>query len=268
VRRLRSGFDLAVVLNTVSHSLTSDLIARFSGAKYILGSEHEKFTGTRRNFFYNLNAEYSEQERHQTERNLDIVRSVGAATTETSEFVCLTDDEHRWAREFLNSLGRDESRPLVAIHPGAGKPGNRWAVAGFAGVARELVRTEGVQIFVTWGPGEGDLGRELLNRLDTPALSVVLRDLRRVAALLAQARLVLCNDTGVMHLAAAVGSPLIAIFGPTDPALWKPLGEKFVAIRGRHNRCDTVEQELVLRRALDQLRDSGSRIRRDSDKKC
>ena len=254
VRRLRSGFDLAVVLNTVSHSLTSDLIARMSGAKYILGSEHKKFAGTQRNFCYNLIARYRSDKRHQTERNLDIVRFVGADTADTSELVTVTEHERLWAMNYFKSLGREESRPLVAIHPGAGKHGNRWAVENFAGVGRELVRTNGVQLFVTWGPREGDLGQTLLSLLEPPVLSATHSDLRKVAALLCQAQLFLCNDTGVMHLAASVGTPLVAIFGPTDPDLWKPLGEKFMAIRGEDHTCDTVTQEQVLKCAYDALR--------------
>jgi hypothetical protein len=56
----------------------------------------------------------------------------------------------------------------------------------------------------------------------------------------------ICNDTGVMHLAAAVSTPLVAIFGPTDPNEWKPFGKKFVALRGDKSRCDTVSVQQVL----------------------
>ena len=66
-QRLRSGYDLTVVINTVSHSLSSDLLAWLSGARYILGPSHRLFPGTTRNFFYNLISPYNNGSRHQAE---------------------------------------------------------------------------------------------------------------------------------------------------------------------------------------------------------
>jgi len=67
-----------------------------------------------------------------------------------------------------------------------------------------------------------------------------------MAALLAEADLLLCNDTGVMHVGAAVGTPLVAVFGPTDPALWKPWGEEFAAVRAEDHLCASVTLDQFL----------------------
>jgi ADP-heptose:LPS heptosyltransferase len=245
VVQIRKNYDLAVVLNTVSHSLTSDLIARMSRAPFILGSEHLIFPNTSRNFFYNLIAPFRDENRHQTERNLDIVRYIEADTADLGENMRLTDEEIGAARGELERMGRNPAKPLIAIHPGAGKAGNRWPVTRFATVGRKMMRESGVQLFVTWGPEEALLGGELLQKLNMPVLHTTTPDLRKLAAYLSHARLLLCNDTGVMHLAAAVGTPLVAVFGPTDPAQWKPLGEKFVALRAKDHAPESVEPGLV-----------------------
>ena len=238
--------DLTVVLNTVSHSLTSDLIARFATRGVIVGSEHRPFKGTTRNFFYHINASCLEGERHQSQRNLDILRPLGIEGGDLREHIHITPEESAWAREHLRTLGREEGRALIAVHPGAGKAGNRWPAGRFAAAANTLGAEFGAQIYVTWGRQEGALGDELIAGLERPPLHSLHAEIRRMAALLAEADLFLCNDTGVMHVGAAVGTPLAAVFGPTDPALWKPWGEEFVAVRAEDQRCASVTLEQLL----------------------
>jgi heptosyltransferase II len=238
-------FDLTVVLNTVSHSLTSDLIARFCCKKYVLGSSHLLFGGTTENFFYNLRAPYALTDRHQSERNLDILNYIGVPIGDKREQLFLTAAEKKWAADHLYTLGRIPQRPLLMIHPGAGKPGNRWPVAAFAEAANRLSRSHHVQLAASWGPAEEALGRELVARIDSPVIVTVHRDLRKLAALFNQATLFLCNDTGVMHMAAAVATPLVAVFGPTDPRLWKPWGDFFIAVRSADEKCQSVAVDLV-----------------------
>ncbi|HPN34805.1 MAG TPA: glycosyltransferase family 9 protein [bacterium] len=237
---VRNRFDLAVVLNTVSHSLTSDLIARLCCRRYIVGPEHLLFGGTRRNFFYNLTAPQPVADRHQSERNLDIVRHIGVKGGDPYEQIFITEEERAAAQRQWKAWGWDQRRPLVIVHPGAGKMENRWPVASFAALADRLQETLPIQLAVSWGPAEEALGQELVASLHTPALIALDKNLRRLAALYSQAGLFICNDTGVMHLAASVSTPLVAVFGPTDPALWKPWGSNFCAVRADDHRCASV----------------------------
>jgi ADP-heptose:LPS heptosyltransferase len=243
---LFQGWDLAIVLNTVSHSLTSDLLAYFSGARYILGSEHRPFAGCKRNFFYNLVARYFTQIKPQSERNLDIVRHLGIDTDDRSEVMTLTAQEKLFASHLLRRHGVGEKDVVVAMHPGAGKIHNRWPLEKFAELANALHRQFEVRIVLTWGPHENELGVNLCRRLSFDPIIVHGLSLRQLAALLAHANIFICNDTGVMHLAAAVGTPLVAIFGPTDPSEWKPIGKKFVAVRGEKHHCENVSVQQVL----------------------
>ncbi|HPG38464.1 MAG TPA: glycosyltransferase family 9 protein [bacterium] len=246
---LRAGYDLTVVLNTVSHSLTSDLLAWLSGARYILGSEHLRFSGTRRNFFYHLTAPYYEGECNQSERNVDIVRYIGADTDDLSEHITLTQAEYEWATGQLHELGWDGRQKILAIHPGAGKLGNRWPVHYFVQAANILTAKHNLLAALAWGPAEADLGKELCAGLSCPYIIINNKDIRKLAALLAHSGLFLCNDTGVLHVAAAVGAPLVAVFGPTNPAEWKPVGEQFAAVRGSTHNCSDVQPEQVIARA-------------------
>jgi heptosyltransferase-2 len=246
LRALRRGWDLTIVLNTVSHSLTSDLLAYFSGARYILGSEHRIFPGCQRNFFYNLVARHFGHVKHYSERNLDIVRHLGIDTEDRSEVMTLTAQEQLLARNFLRENGFGEKDVVIVINLGAGKQQNRWPVDKFAELVAILHRQFAVRLIVTWGPQEDELGLDLRRRLPFDPFALPGLSLRQLAAILAHSDLLVCNDTGVMHLAAAVGTPLVAIFGPTDPAEWKPIGKKFIAVRGEKHSCENVSVQQVL----------------------
>jgi len=246
-QRLRKGFDLAIVLNTVSHSLTSDLLAYFSRAPYILGPSFPVLPGTSHNFFYNLLAPVQNDDRHQSEKNLDIVRYLGMSTSDLSENMHLLPQEKEWAKEYLQNAGVAFSRLLVGLHPGAGKPGNRWSAANFARVGDYFAKQYGAEIVLFYGPKELKLAELVQKHIHASVHVIAGLNLRRLAAIFSQLNLLICNDTGTTHLAAAVGTPLVAIFGPTDARQWKPLGKNCVAVQGQNGVCDTVSvQEVIL----------------------
>ena len=259
-QQLRRDWDLAVVLNTVSHSLTSDVLALLSGAKYILGSEHRVFPGCERNFFYNLLAPYAANVKTQSERNLDIVRYLGIDTADHSEIMCVIPAERKAAREALADTGWREGVMTIGMHLGAGKIMNRWPVARFAALAQRLHDDHGFQIALFWGGNEGDLSREFCARVGFAPVKIAPRALRAMAACLTHCDAVVCNDTGVMHVCAAVGVPLVAIFGPTDPAEWKPVGRKFIAVRDTSLQTAAVEVDQVYSTLLDLLKHQGKEL--------
>lgn len=244
---LRKHYDLAVVLNTVSHSLSSDTLASLSRAQYVLGSDHLLFKGCERNFFYNLLAPYGSDVKHQSERNLDIVRYIGVDTPDLHEKIELTQDEVIWASDYLSRFDIIKGDCVVGVHPGAGKVENRWSLEKFAWVGDELQRSTGFRIIIFQGLGEDNLVEELKAAMKTKCYIIPVLRLRRLAAVLSRLNLFLCNDTGVMHLAASVGTPLVTVFGPTDSVCWKPWGTNFVAVQGKNGSIQSVEPDEVFR---------------------
>jgi ADP-heptose:LPS heptosyltransferase len=244
-RRLVGKWDLAVVLNTVSHSLTSDLLARLSGARLIAGSEHRPFTGTSQNVFYNLRSPYARLFRHQTERNLDIVRYFGADTQDLSETMFLAPLERQAAARLLDRLGIDRRRRIVALHIGAGKLKNRWPVDSFARLARLFHTKLKAQVLVCWGDAEENLASEFSARAGFRPFMLPPGGIRSLAAAFLECDLLVCNDTGVLHVGAASGVPVVAVFGPTDPKEWKPIGEHVVAVRSASGDIRSVQVPAV-----------------------
>lgn len=249
---LRQKWDLAVVLNTVSHSSTSDLLAFFSRAPYILGSEHKVFPGCSRNFLYNLLAPWDLQAKHQTEHYLDTVRWIGADTDQKNNFLVLSNEEKKLARDYLQQLNWVPWLTTIGIHIGARKLSNRWAIEKFIALARQL-KNKGYQILLFWGPDEIDLKNKFLGSVSFQPILCEPVSLLKLAALFTYCNALIVNDTGVMHLSAALGVPFVAIFGETDPAIWKPRGERFRAVRGSSKQLENVSVQDVYLEVLQLL---------------
>jgi heptosyltransferase II len=113
-----------------------------------------------------------------------------------------------------------DNRPAVALAPGAVGPAKRWPAAAYAALTRELL-ADGFAVWVLGGPGEKTLAREIVG--DTAARDLTATDLRQAILGLAAAAAVVSNDSGLLHVAAALGTPTIGIFGPTSPWHWAPL---------------------------------------------
>jgi heptosyltransferase-2 len=113
-----------------------------------------------------------------------------------------------------------ESRPVVALAPGAVGPSKRWPSASYAELTRRLL-AEGFAVWVLGGPDEKSLAAEIVGA--TEARDLTGSDLREAILALASASAAVSNDSGLLHVAAALGTPSIGIFGPTSPWHWAPL---------------------------------------------
>lgn len=119
--------------------------------------------------------------------------------------------------------GPSPAPSAVVIHPGAASPARRWPPERYAAVARDLAAT-GHRVVVTGSVAERALAREIAGLAGLPESAVLAgrTGLAELASLVAAARLVVCGDTGVGHLATAFGTPSVLLFGPTPPRLWGP----------------------------------------------
>ena len=125
------------------------------------------------------------------------------------------------SREAMDTYVKQElpasvRRPLLAVAPGAHWATKRWPVERFATVAQELAQTQGAAVVVLGSGEDARLAQELCQRLSVPVLNTTGKlPLMHTAALLQQCRLLLSNDSGLMHMATALRVPVVAIFGPT-----------------------------------------------------
>ncbi len=157
----------------------------------------------------------------------------GAEAAPISPLLCVPSCYQEPAMDMLSRNGYMRGKRFIAIHPGSGGAAKCWPLERYLAVAeRSAALFDAVVLWFT-GPVESD---ELKERIEgfarsTGGIHAVDLELVAVAALLSQCDLYLGNDSGMSHLAAAAGCPVIALFGPTDPDLWRPVGPKTRVIR-------------------------------------
>jgi heptosyltransferase-2 len=169
------------------------------------------------------------------------------------------DQVNAWsARRMIGN----EARPIVALSPGAVGAGKAWPAAHYGQLARMLIQ-DGASVWVLGGPSETSIAQEIAAMGGSGVRDLTTTDLRNAVLALAAADISVTNDSGLMHVSAAIGTPTIAIFGPTSPWHWKPLnpiaaileppGDERASERARtegnnavrHRRTDDVAVETV-----------------------
>ena len=169
----------------------------------------------------------SEKLLHHTDYYLHMLAQVDIRPAAKTMALALKPEEQDWA------AGELPSGPVAAINPGAAYgSAKRWIPERFAAVADRLVEEYGLSIILTGGPGEAEIGKDIAQAMRHPCRNFIgTTGVRQMMALLAACRLVVTNDSGPMHVAAAFGTPLVAIFGPTDHTTTSPWSERARIVR-------------------------------------
>lgn len=155
---------------------------------------------------------------HEVRRHLDLAASLGCAVEDESLSLRVPPGAYAQARTCLASAGIDPARPWVVVHPGASAPSRRYPPQAFAAVVRRLALEHGWQVAISGGPGEVPLAGEVRQASGAPAVSLAGQlDLAAFAALLDLAPMLISNNTGPVHLAAALDTPVVDIYALTNP---------------------------------------------------
>ncbi len=170
---------------------------------------------------------------HQIDYYTNLVAGLGASASPPLPALVTTEAEDRAAREMLVQSGIRGGGPIVGINPGATYgSAKQWGVERFAEVADRLSEVHRAEVIIFGGPGEEGLGEDISSRMKGTAFVTSGRlTVRQLMALIKQCSLFVTNDSGPMHIAAAFGVPLVAIFGPTDPDGTSPVGKHYVLVR-------------------------------------
>lgn len=208
-------------------ALKSALVAELSGAPRRFGFAHprERAAG----LFYTHRADVATRERHIIEQNLELAeRALGTRGEPSPPRFELPRDPaaEEWCQR---ELQRRTLARFAILNPGAGWGAKLWPASKYAAVARALGE-DGVRSVVNHGPGEEVLAQEVV-AASNGAAEAVLCSLAELIALTRQACLFVGGDTGPLHLAAALGVPVVGLYGPTDPARNGPFGTRSVVLR-------------------------------------
>lgn len=162
--------------------------------------------------------------RHQIHYYLDLVSKLGVTTRPPELRLSVPPEEKERARRRLIDLGIDLRRPFVIFSPGASfGPAKRWPPSRFARLAVLFQERDDAAVLIIGSAGEADIASAIVSSLEKkPTVLTGQTTLPQLASLISLASHFVTNDTGPMHLANALRVPLVAIFGPTDPAVTGP----------------------------------------------
>jgi heptosyltransferase-2 len=167
---------------------------------------------------------------HEVEYTMAVAEAVGATIHDKHLYIPLTDEERRKARQLVYGDMHDEEdiqHPIIAMHPGSGgySTARRWSPENFARLADTLYTRVGGQLLLVGGPEERELHQQIIDMLHSsiPVRSLAGKgSIKVAAAVLSHADVFIGNDSALMHLAATVGTPTVAIFGLTNYNAWGP----------------------------------------------
>jgi ADP-heptose:LPS heptosyltransferase len=160
----------------------------------------------------------------------------------------LQESDKDWGKNFWKERGLtpEERSKVIVLHPGSGSKKKVWPLDRFVSLARILQDRFGSKILILFGPAEGSEVERVFEGMD-PQASIQVKGLSllELASVMNGCRLFIGNDSGISHMASALGIPTIAIFGPTDPRVWSPRGEKVWVVR-KETPCSPCNRERIL----------------------
>jgi heptosyltransferase I len=237
-------------------SLRSAVVGRMAGCQRFIGEAAPRETPAR----WLFNERVETHGSHVIEQDIELASAIAGDTlAPVAPLLPVDPKAEAWCDALLASSG---TRPIAVINPGAGWGAKCWPVERYAFVARGL-SVRGFRILVNAGPGEEQMADVIVKGTAGNAIPLA-TSLGQLIALTRRAGLFVAGDTGPLHLACALGRPVVGIYGPTDPSRNGPFGTRFRVLRSPLSKRDhtrhpepeagllTIEPEEVLR-AADEL---------------
>jgi ADP-heptose:LPS heptosyltransferase len=235
-----TSYDLTLQMH--GNGRNANVLVELLGSKNIAGySCHDAFWPNRQWFMT-----YPE-DKHEIHKHLSLLQFLGIDATDTTLEFPLHDNDYAE----LEEIGNFKDRQYICMHPGA-VSGARWPAEYFAKVGDELA-SQGLEIVITGSREEAALASHVAALMKAPSINIAGRtSLGALGALLCQSRLLVSNDTGVAHMAVAVGRPNVTIFTTANPAIWAALDEK----RHPHFTAEQATLAAVIKQSVTLLKET------------
>jgi heptosyltransferase-1 len=226
------GYDAVVDLQG---AIRSAVVARLAGCRRVIGEAEPRERAARWLFTERV----ATQGVHVVEQDVELASAIaGDELAPVLPWLPVDPAAEAWADE---TLPPEVGLPSALINPGAGWGAKRWPVERYAAVARGLIE-RGFRVLVNTGPGEEPLAEAVVRATGGAAIPLACT-LAQLIAVTRRVALAVAGDTGPLHLACALGRPVVGIYGPTDPARNGPFGTRFKVLRSPQSRRDHTRRE-------------------------
>jgi len=213
----KNKYDL--ILDLFSNPTTA-IITFLSGSGLRAG-----FPYRGRKYAYNLSGPSDREKYHSAELNLKMLEEIKIPVTSKELLFSLSAEEKAFAEEYFYKSGISGKR-VIGILPSGGWNSKKCPPDKFAELASAVYNKYDAELLILWGPGDLNDAKEIRSALNVKTHFAPESSIKEMAALTALCDCVIANDSGPMHISAALGIPTLALFGPTNPALQGPYGIK------------------------------------------
>lgn len=226
VRKLsRSQFDLAVDL-TCDYTFEGALWTYLSGAAYRVG-----YSTYGRGFLFNMAVKHERGSVHVIDEILNIVNSINLDTQDKNLKISASKEALETTRQFLRERDVKDEDLLIGIHAGGYYQTQRWLSERFADVADRLIKKYKARVILMGGSKEEGLINQIKKNMINEPLIFLNQPIRNLLAIIQLCHLLVCNNSGPLHMATALGTSTVSTMGPTIPERWWPYGQGHVVIR-------------------------------------
>jgi len=233
VKTLREKkFDLGIIMQSTSYEPAIFLF--LAGIPERIG-----YTHSLRNLFLTKVVKRSEGTQHEVDFFLGLIKALGVEITRKEVFMAEDGEAKEWARNFLIENGYNESDPLIGIFPGAYfGPAKRWSSERYATLADRLIKSYRARVVFFGGKNDLPLIQKIIDSMTaTPINATGKTSLKQLKALIEQCRLFITNDSGPLQVASTTKTPIVALFGSSDPKKTGPWRKKNCTIIYKKVSC-------------------------------
>jgi len=218
----KKKFDLALILHPTNrvHLLT-----------FLAGIPERLGYNRKIGFLLTRKREHTKQEgkKHEAEYNLDLLSDLGITGNARDLFMPVRNESELWVKDLFVKQGIKDTDKILAVNPGASCPSKVWPAERFAQVAEKLAGRYNFKILILAGPKDMHLADKVAQGIKVKAINLAGKtSVSQLASILKRCALFISNDSGPVHIASALGTPVISIFGRNQPGLspqrWGPLG--------------------------------------------
>ena len=194
-------------------------ITYLSGVKYRVGYDYRG-----RGYAYNIKVNPESNNFHAAEDNLRFLDTIGVPIKSKRIHYYISKEDDEWANDFINKSFEENSK-IIGIIPSGGWPSKRCDASKWIEIGKKIKETIDIQFLILWGPGDEQDANTINENLLPDSVLSPETDVKRLSALINNCKLIIANDSGPMHIAAALDIPTLGIFGPTDPAAHRPYSQ-------------------------------------------
>jgi ADP-heptose:LPS heptosyltransferase len=234
----KEKFDLVFNLNKM-FSGTFSMLTRFSRSKWRVGYDHPQ-----NQWAHQLRVPPEDDNRHETENDLELLRATGFPDIVENPEVFFNAEENEKISSLIKENKNQPEQALILIKPGTRVQQWGWSPKKFQTITNQLMQSVTKNVFIITGPGEEELVESMVAGLDLKPFCLPKLTVKELALLIQRSDVLLCNHTGIMHLASATQTPVVAIFKHGNVKRWGPYHTRHVVLEERGS--DDLSPETVL----------------------